>query len=63
MTPTEAEIVQAMRLIFERLKVVIEPSAGVSAAVALRAAELAPRGSKIGVVLCGGNVDLDALPW
>lgn len=62
-TPTEAEIVQAMRLIFERLKVVIEPSAGVSAAVALRAAELAPRGSKIGVVLCGGNVDLDALPW
>lgn len=62
-TPSELEIASAMRLVFERLKVVIEPSAGVSAAVALRAAELAPRGARIGVVLCGGNVDLDHLPW
>ncbi len=62
-TASETEIAAAMRLIFERLKVVIEPSAGVSAAVAQRAAELAPRGAQIGVVLCGGNVDLDHLPW
>lgn len=62
-TASEAEIAAAMRLIFERLKVVIEPSAGVSAAVALRAAELAPKDARIGVVLCGGNVDLDHLPW
>lgn len=62
-TVTEDEIVLAMRLVFERLKVVIEPSAGVPAAVALRAAELVPRGAEVAVVLCGGNVDLDALPW
>jgi threonine dehydratase/serine racemase len=62
-TPSEAEIAAAMRLVFTRLKVVIEPSAGVSAAVALRAAELAPTTARIGVVLCGGNVDLDHLPW
>lgn len=62
-TPSEAEIAAAMRTIFERLKVVIEPSAGVSAAVALRAAELAPKEARIGVVLCGGNADLDHLPW
>lgn len=62
-TPSEEEIVSAMRLVFSRLKVVIEPSAGVSAAVALRAAELAPKDAKVAVILCGGNVDLDALPW
>ena len=62
-TPSEAEIAAAMRTIFERLKVVIEPSAAVSGAVALRAAELAPKEARIGVVLCGGNVDLDHLPW
>lgn len=62
-TVTEDEIVAAMRLVFERLKVVIEPSAGVPAAVALRAAELVPPGARVAVVLCGGNVDLDALPW
>jgi len=62
-TPSEEEIAAAMRLVFTRLKVVIEPSAGVSAAAALRAAELAPKGAQIAVVLCGGNVDLDHLPW
>jgi threonine dehydratase len=62
-TVTEDEIVTAMRLVFERLKVVIEPSAGVPAAVALRAAELVPPGASVAVVLCGGNVDLEALPW
>jgi hypothetical protein len=35
----------------------------VPAAVALRAAELVPPGASVAVVLCGGNVDLEALPW
>lgn len=56
-TVEEQEIVEAMKLVMTRLKVVIEPSAGVPAAVALRARELPAAWKKVGVVLCGGNVD------
>ena len=47
------------------MKLVIEPSAGVSVAVALGRGQsrLSASLRRIGVVLCGGNVDLDALPW
>lgn len=62
-TVTEEEIVAAMRLVYERMKLVIEPSAGVGVAVALRAGLLREDERRVGVVLCGGNVDLDALPW
>jgi threonine dehydratase/serine racemase len=64
-TVSEEEIVQAMRLVFERAKLVIEPSAAVGVAVALsrRSAVLARVDGPVAVVLCGGNVDLDALPW
>src|SRR5262249_28789002 len=63
-TPTEEEIVAAMRLIFEGGKLVIEPSAGVGVAVALHGSlRNRPGLSKVGVVLCGGNVNLDKLPW
>jgi threonine dehydratase/serine racemase len=58
----EAEIVAAMRLVWERLKVVIEPSAGVGVAAMLR--DDVRRRSDLGttaVVLCGGNVDVGAL--
>ena len=58
----EHEIIAAMRLVWERLKVVIEPSAGVGVAAALRD-EIRTR-SDLGataVVLCGGNVDVTAL--
>lgn len=62
-TVSEEEIVQAMRYTMERMKVVIEPSAGVAVA-ACRTEKLRRRGfKKVGVVLCGGNVDLDSLPW
>ncbi|MFO0827916.1 MAG: pyridoxal-phosphate dependent enzyme [Phycisphaerales bacterium] len=64
-TVTEDEIVRAMRLVFERAKLVIEPSAAVGVAVALskRSTALRSANGPIGIVLCGGNVDLDALPW
>jgi threonine dehydratase/serine racemase len=62
-TVGEDEIVRAMRLVFERMKLVIEPSAAVGVAVALRSGALHEDERKVGVVLCGGNVDLDALPW
>jgi threonine dehydratase len=58
---SEAEIIAAMRLIWERLKVVVEPSAAVPLAVVLRYPERFA-GRRVGIILSGGNVDLDALP-
>jgi threonine dehydratase len=51
-----------MRLIWERLKIIIEPSCAVPLAVILKNAALF-EGREVGVILSGGNVDLDALPW
>ena len=59
---SEAQIAAAMRLIWERLKQVVEPSSATVLAAILR--HPAPfAGKRVGVVLSGGNVDLDALPW
>jgi threonine dehydratase len=54
---TEEEIVTAMRHIFERMKIVVEPSAAVPLAVIL-SRQLDVTGKKVGVILSGGNVDL-----
>ncbi|MCK6504258.1 pyridoxal-phosphate dependent enzyme [Myxococcota bacterium] len=63
-TVGEAEIVAAMRLCWERLKLVVEPSGAVSLAACLAADFPAPeRAGRVGVVLSGGNVDLGALPF
>lgn len=62
MLATEAQIVAAMRLLWERLKQVVEPSGAVALAAILAAPEQF-RGRRVGVILSGGNVDLDALPW
>lgn len=58
----ETEIVAAMRLVFEHLKLVIEPSAAVPLAALIRARDRVA-GLRIGVILSGGNVDLDRLPF
>ena len=55
-TVADAEIVDAMRLLFERVKVVAEPS-GATALAALLAGRVALRGGSVGVVISGGNVD------
>jgi len=57
---SEAAIVRAMRLMFERMKLVVEPSGAVPLA-ALLEAEPARKARRIGVLVSGGNVDLDAL--
>ncbi len=63
-TVTEDEIRAAMRLVWERMKLVIEPSAAVGVAVVLGNEFKSLAGvKKVGVVLCGGNVSLDKLPW
>ncbi len=59
-TVTEDEIVAAMRFLWTRTKLVVEPSAAVAVA-AVRKHDLA--GTRVGVILSGGNVDIDALPW
>ncbi len=62
MTVPEDAIIDAMRLIWERMKIVIEPSAAVPLA-ALRLHRDEILGQRIGIILSGGNVDLDRLPW
>ena len=63
-TVTEEEIVAAMRWVWERMKLVIEPSAAVAVAVVLGDGFRALDGiDSVGVIVSGGNVDLDRLPW
>ena len=61
-TADEDGIVHAMRLIWERMKIVVEPSAAVPLA-AILAKPPSLTGMRIGVILSGGNVDLGHLPW
>src|ERR1700720_3471313 len=61
-TVSEEAIVAAMRTIWETMKIVIEPSAAVPyAAIVERKIDIS--GRRVGIILTGGNVDLDALPW
>jgi len=54
-----------MRTIWETMKIVIEPSAAVPYAAILESKmdALKADGKRVGIILTGGNVDLDALPW
>ncbi len=61
-TVKEENIVKAMRLIFERMKIVVEPSAAVPLG-ALLENKISSKGKSIGIILSGGNVDLTHLPW
>lgn len=62
LTVPDADIVAAMRLVWERMKIIIEPSCAVPLAVVLRYPYLF-RGKKVGIILTGGNVDLGKLPF
>ncbi len=59
---TDEEIIDAMRLTWQRMKIVIEPSSAVPLATILKNRELF-KGKRVGVILTGGNVDLSKLPW
>jgi threonine dehydratase len=61
-TVSEEAIVVSMRTIWETMKIIVEPSAAVpSAAILERVIDV--NGRRVGIILTGGNVDLDALPW
>ena len=55
-------VMQAMRLLWERLKLVVEPSGAIAFAAVLRNRERFA-GRRVGIVVSGGNVDLNTLPW
>ena len=61
-TVTEQEIIEAMRFLFERMKIVVEPSGAVPVAAVLKLSkenrENLPKGSKIAIIISGGNIDL-----
>ena len=62
LTATEEEIVEAMKLTWTHMKIIIEPSCAVPLAVILKNKDVFA-GKKVGVIITGGNVDLDKLPW
>ena len=62
LTVCDAESVAALRLVWERMKIIIEPSCATVVAVLLRYREQFA-GQRVGVIFSGGNIDLDALPW
>jgi len=61
-TVPESTIITAMRRLWERMKIVVEPSAAVALGALMEAPERFA-GKRVGVILSGGNVDLDHLPW
>ncbi len=62
LTASEQEIIDAMKLIWKRMKIVMEPSSAVPLATILKNKNTFA-GKRVGVIITGGNVDLDALPW
>lgn len=63
-TISESEIVDLMKLFFERTKLLIEPSCTVAVgAAALQKSTLLKPGDRVGVIITGGNVDLSSLPF
>ena len=62
LTTSEQDIIDAMRLTWARMKIVIEPSCAVPLAAILKNPDVF-RGRRVGVIITGGNVDLDKLPW
>jgi threonine dehydratase len=64
-TVSEEAIVSAMRTIWETMKIIIEPSAAVPYGAIMEgsASKIDIAGKRVGIILTGGNVDLDALPW
>ncbi|QOC22442.1 pyridoxal-phosphate dependent enzyme [Wenzhouxiangella sp. AB-CW3] len=62
LTVSEEAIIREMRTVWERMKIIIEPSCAVPLA-ALSEHDMGINGLRVGIILTGGNVDLDALPW
>lgn len=63
LTVSDDAIIEAMRLIWTRLKVVVEPSGAIGLAALMNHSQHFEKNTRVAVVLTGGNVDIDRLPW
>ena len=61
-TVSENEIIDAMRMVWERMKIIVEPSCSITLAAILKRKDVI-KGKKIGLIMSGGNFDLSQLPW
>lgn len=61
-TVSESDIIHAMRMVWERMKIIVEPSCSIALAALIKRKELM-QGKKIGLIMSGGNVDLNQLPF
>ena len=61
-TVTEREIIEAMKMVWERMKIIAEPSSVITLGALLKSKDKFS-GKKVGIILSGGNVDLNQLPW
>ncbi|MDP6754560.1 MAG: pyridoxal-phosphate dependent enzyme [Candidatus Marinimicrobia bacterium] len=61
-TVTEEEIISAMRMIWERMKIIVEPSSAITLGGLLKRPAIF-KGKRVGLIISGGNVDLEKLPW
>ena len=62
LTASEQEIIDAMKITWQRMKIVMEPSSAVPLATILKNRDVFA-GKRVGVIVTGGNVDVDKLPW
>jgi len=62
-TVTDKEMAEGCRLAAERMKVMVEAASGAAIAAALSDEMKGMEGKKVGVILCGGNMDMTRLPW
>ncbi|MEA1881326.1 MAG: pyridoxal-phosphate dependent enzyme [Candidatus Marinimicrobia bacterium] len=61
-TVTEPEIIEAMKMIWERMKIIVEPSSAITLGALLKNKDMLSN-KRVGLILSGGNVDLNQLPW
>tara|TARA_B100001113_G_scaffold67476_1_gene52026 strand:- start:1039 stop:1977 length:939 start_codon:yes stop_codon:yes gene_type:complete len=61
-TVSEKDIVESLRMIWERMKIIVEPSCSISLAMVLKNSNLF-KDKNVGLIMSGGNVDLNSLPW
>jgi len=61
-TVSETDIIESLRMIWERMKIIVEPSCSISLAMVIKNSNLF-KDKNVGLIMSGGNVDLNSLPW
>lgn len=61
-TVSEEDIIESLRMIWERMKIIVEPSCSISLAMVIKNRNIF-KGKNVGLIMSGGNIDLNSLPW